>query len=220
VIRTYFWLPTETNVGHSSAQIGCANETYASYVSWWPAAEIVLGKSIPGQANSLDGDIRSEGNKQPDKELDIGGLDETEASDWWRSMISNDESKYVLHKENCSWAVVRALEAAGSGKYFPWNHICERFNLPISAFHGSRAFEIIATHGLRAIRAYLKNGRAAIKLPLASLVDDMSPIWSPKDALAYCVILQKNIERAKNGGKLWLPELPEFNAKTFGRLAD
>jgi hypothetical protein len=49
--------------------------------------------------------------------------------------------------------------------------------------------------------------KSNIRRSFVDYADDVTHVWSPTDALAYCMVLQKNIERRKNGGKLLIPDL-------------
>jgi hypothetical protein len=140
MIRVHVWLPNEQSVGHSSAEIGTAGEDHATYVSWWPTAEVSSIGSVTGGATpSLSYDI---GKKTvPDRTLDIEGLDEAETSIWWINFTRKPDAKYSLPIQNCSWAVVSALKAGGADKFFPWHQIFERLNVPLASLNADAAFQ-------------------------------------------------------------------------------
>jgi hypothetical protein len=97
-----------------------------------------------------------------------------------------------------------------------WRYVkaTERLNVPPLGLDHNAAFDNMLKHGLRAIRRYLDHRRnldGDRKLGLArSLVDhadDVTQVWSPTDALAYCTVLKKNIERREKGDKQLMPDL-------------
>lgn len=222
MIRVYFWLPNDADVGHSSAQIGCTNEGYAAYVSWWPSVPVNSPKPVSGRANSFATDVAIE-KRNADVTFDIEGLDEVAASSWWSSFLATSTSDYNLRSNNCSWAVVAALKAGGSDAFFPWHQFFEKSNIPTTnlpgLIDGSALPSIISKYGQHVIRLYLEGHyfRFSIKRPLIEIADDYLSVWSPKDALAYCSVLENNIRRVKAGGKLWIPEFDRKLMVPFGR---
>jgi len=49
--------------------------------------------------------------------------------------------------------------------------------------------------------------KLGLKRSLVDYLDEMTQVWSPMDALAYCTVLKENIERKKKGKKLSMPDL-------------
>jgi len=148
MIRAFFWLPADNSVGHSAAEIG-AGEPYANYVSWWPTKTVRSIRSVPGFSSPpRSADVR-EMKREPDRTLDIDGLDEEEASVWWTNFTRKPDAKYALPTQNCSWAVVNALKVGGADKFFPWHQIFERLNVPLSAIDVDAAFQKMWEHGFR-----------------------------------------------------------------------
>lgn len=201
MITAYFWLPKGGNVGHTSAQIGCDNERYAAYVSWWPSFGNDPMKASRGFQNSVAGDIQAEG-RAADVERLISGLDEAAAAQWWTTFLEGQRANYKLGTTNCSWAVINALKAGGADSHFPWRRILHKYNLQTISADLELGF---IKFGYRAIRFFLqtKSIELATKLAAAQAGDDHLLTWSPRDALRYCDSLLAGI----NDGIL--PRFPE-----------
>jgi hypothetical protein len=209
MIHTYFWLPRLDQVGHCSALVGSESDEHSCYISWWPATPAGPMKPVLGRSHSPEQDKKAEG-RDADAVLQIDDLDEKAASQWWADFASNDHASYNLRSQNCSWAVITALKAAGSDKFIPWHQFFQRFNIPntLGILDGSASINLVMNYTLDVMRLYSSgmNAMYSIKRPMVDVGDEISSTWSPKDALAYCGVLQKNIERARTGAKLWIPD--------------
>jgi hypothetical protein len=176
-------------------------------------------------AQSLADDIRSEGRK-PDFTIHLDGLNERAARKWWL-LFSISKSEYGLAGQNCSWAVIQALRVAGSDHYFPWYKIATKKNIPIEkmiypmilalmrdALLGGHLFTAVS--GISMLQSYAKKinpervkvrvGRnPSLKSIAVAVGDEFSSVWSPHDALAYCLVLEQNMSRQRTGKALWQP---------------
>ena len=201
MIRTYFWMPGARQVGHASAQIGCADEAHATYISWWPETGADLKRPVVGTTVTPDDDIAME-NKQPDHIVEIDGLDEVAASNWWEKFKADPNSFYHLAVQNCSGVVVNALKEAGADSFFPWYQFKEKSN-----YANPDPLPYIRRYGLHAIRLW-RNGRLNdLQYLLAEVGDGITNVWTPRDAHSYCTILKMNVARKRAGDTLWIPPL-------------
>ena len=57
MIKIYIWRPKALSLGHASAQIGCNDEEYATYISWWPSDDGNPLKPNPGENLSYEEDV-------------------------------------------------------------------------------------------------------------------------------------------------------------------
>ncbi len=196
MIRVNIWLPNLTNVGHSSAQIGCDGEAYSEYVSWWPGSENIL-KPNPGRCSSEEIDRESEKSLQH-KYFEFSGLREEDSALWWRSFSASDRANYSLAQYNCSWAVISALKAGGSDNLFPWHRLFERYNLKVLNVDYEQTFWNYIKHAFQ-----LKNDGHSwdyvVTRPLVDFLDALHPAWSPRDVLMYCDFLDAGIKRSNLG---------------------
>lgn len=112
--------------GHASMAV---NNTY---MSWWPEKpgqvpsriHRNIYSSYPIRFRTLNDDIRDEG-QQPDVRIELEGLDEDAALDWWQSFgLSREGVRYhgpplpwSTLNLNCSTVVATGLKKAGGDKY-------------------------------------------------------------------------------------------------------
>lgn len=193
------------DVGHASALVVAADGSSSIYISWWPTANAL--KSEEGASHTYDQDIEAE-KCEPDIVFNVSGLNEAKAIQFWQDLLSSDAETYDIYKQNCSWAVVSALKAAGSDEYFPWHQKLESKNLFKPRNQGG-FLTVIAryvTHSLRLL--ILKAGAFFSFLrPLVDIGDRYAATWSPEDLEDYCRILVVNIKRTREGERLWWPNI-------------
>jgi hypothetical protein len=222
MIRVFLWLPKGDNVGHTSLEIEEADNPLTEYISWWPSASLNQLKKAPGTTQSLADDIRCEG-RPPDVSIELEelesrqGLDENAIRRWWRTFQAQN-LEYGLGGKNCSWVVVSALQVGGSDKFFPWYKINVKKNIPMKTvliplivpllrFVTIQDIPIMPA-ALRVFNTYVKSftkqvkGGRSMKLAAVAAVDEFSSIWSPQDALAFCIVLKENLDRTKAGATL------------------
>ena len=223
MIQIFIWLPKGRNVGHISLQIGKSGDQHGTYISWWPRNQLNLYKKASGAGQSLQDDVLCESRcaditiefNQPN---DGNGLDEVAIAEWWNTFVSK-KHEYGLGGKNCSWAVIQALRAGGSDKYFPWYKLNVQRNIPLKnallpvlatairlmILHGD---VVASTHVVLGLNRYAKSflgglkPSGSLKLAAVAVADEFSSVWSPHDALTYCLVLQKNIGRVRSGKTL------------------
>jgi hypothetical protein len=222
MIRAFFWLPKGTNVGHSALQIGESGDELATYISWWPKAHLNFYKKAPGVGQSLEDDERAEGRpadlsvefKRPNNADGLDDLAELAIHQWWIAFVSKDFD-YGLGGKNCSWAIIEALRAGGSDKYFPYRLNVKR-NIPLKSALLSllgAALRLVILHGdmvgsahviiglKRYADAVVKNLRpgGSLKLTAVAIADEFFQRLVAAGRIGYCLVLQQNMDRARSG---------------------
>ena len=198
MIEVAIWFPSGLNVGHAAAQVGTLGEEHASYISWWPGSGVVL-KADPGSVNGRSDDERAEG-RAADETVEFHDLNEPAATGWWRAFLASYDANYQLAFQNCSWAVIQALKAAGSDRYFPWYKVNKTANFELKLPSADRLLMAY----LRGMRSALKAGatfKTSSKMGLVYAADDVGPFWSPTDAFDYCVELKLEMQKMSASGK-------------------
>ena len=190
MIRVHIWHPDSTNVGHAAAELSGTAST--EYVSWWPN-EPTIAKKVIGQQLTFAEDVASEG-RSPDTTHQFDDLDPDAASQWWLDFLANDPH-YHLGSTNCSWAVVSALKAAGADARFPWHRLLEKHNLKHLHLPNAGTLKryLISVFNLK------RDGNSwdfATMRPLIDMLDDLLPVWSPRDTDHYCHLLDLGIRGA------------------------
>jgi hypothetical protein len=204
MIRVNIWLPDSCNVGHTSAEISCAGPSYSTYVSWWPNYDNIL-KAHEGRSCTYEEDMRAEG-RPSDVRHEIETLDEMASAKWWTEFLASEKPNYKLGGTNCSWAVVSALKAGGSDSCFPWFRLLEKHNLKNLSLPKEEAL----LYYLLRVFTLVREGNSwefAFSRPLIDLADDTLPVWSPRDAHAYCRLLIAGI---RGEDLLKLPSLEDL----------
>jgi RHS repeat-associated protein len=97
------------NVGHSSMTLNDG-----TYISWWPkGSDAEIFNTVAATTmQSLSDDIRNEG-RQPDRNINVDGLDEAAIRRWWDDFKRNKKNKYAFLGQNCSATVAEGLDAGG-----------------------------------------------------------------------------------------------------------
>ena len=108
MIKVYVWSKNAEFVGHAALSIGNV------YVSFWPEGaagkkDLKIKRSHPGALmQSLQHDIKNEGNRQPIIVAIRYGIDEDRLLKYIRSLQENTP-KYQLARRNCSNIVAECL---------------------------------------------------------------------------------------------------------------
>lgn len=170
MITVFTWSPKGTNVGHAAASIG-GGRGGDGYVSWWPTAD--WKETHPGGASTFANDVKSEGGRQPDGRVQIPGLNEPAGKKWWRSLKARRGS-YSASNNNCAWAVITMLKAAGADDRIHWTDASKKYNVPL----GALAPGLCVAAG---VAAYVSSSGKAI----VATADNCTTIWTPADALRY-----------------------------------
>jgi hypothetical protein len=176
---------------------------------------------VVGTGSTLFHDEISEG-RPADVALDIDGLNVEAIYLWW-SEFKTKKLEYGLAGKNCSWAVVEALKAGGSDQLFPWHKIATKKNIPLEnlmmtlttvLLREATFGDIFAVQsaGVRMLQRIIRSNKAGYGKSLKSVAlaagDAFSNVWSPQDALAYCLIVQENAGRSRAGKAFWQPSDP------------
>jgi hypothetical protein len=219
MIRVFFWLPGRGNVGHASLEIVDDSDGRRTYISWWPKTPLNIYKKAAGTGQSLEDDEQCEGRPADIliefESLCEKGLNEPAIREWWID-FQKKKHDYGFGGKNCSWVVIEALKAGGSDKYFPWYRITTQRNIPIqsvilpliaillrlSLLHGdiamsARVFFNLQKYAIKFAKGIRPTG--SLKLAAVAIADEFSNVWSPRDALAYSLLLQQNIDRVQSG---------------------
>ncbi len=210
MIKIYIWLPTNKLVGHAAAQIltGNINE----YISWHPGEEQTnVLKSEEGRAFTLQEDAFK--TNPPQEVIQIDGLDEQKALDWWIGFKNDSKSNYNLATSNCSTVVARVLKAGGSNDFFPWFRILEKYNQKTKLLSGRFINDSFSNYIHKMINILqdkdIKNENdedisvkeriiLATKMPVVQILDEYSSYWSPTDLLNYCCLLKQGMAGEEN----------------------
>lgn len=173
MIQVYYWAAQKAgpNVGHASAMVG------TTYVSWWPTGD--WSRQLPGAAQpNLQADVRAEG-KQPDRTWKLTGLAEQAGVAWWNGFTAGAAATYYAYGQNCSWAVIKTLKAAGADAHTTFG---TRQNVPGGVFCGWRISQTV-----RRVSGF---GGTPTGRELVDNTDECTTVWTPKDVERYCDELQ------------------------------
>lgn len=204
MIKLHFWMPRPNEVGHVSAEITDEATGQTEYVSWWPAGQVSDLKAVPAeQMSSLSADIAAEG-RQPDEIVELAGLDCAEALRWWRSFLKDEEAAtYSLAHRNCSWAVVKAVKAAGGDHHIPWHKLAVQYNVPIGRYvlTGAAAVGMTDVAQIIIVQRWVLEYAKRLGETLGTgahffvaLGDAATPTWSPSDVYAYACLLRDRLQ--------------------------
>lgn len=199
MIVAEFWLPRNQSVGHAAATIVSERDGYTTNISWGPTGDEI--KNAMGHSTSDE----SEPNL-PDRTITIFGLDDKAAAIWADNCKNDPRSKYNLGSTNCSWAVVSALKAGGSDKYFPMHQFHLTRNAKIKV-DGKFLTRVVCNYFLHVLHLLNKKEERdyAIQRPFIDILDACTPVWSPQDAFQYCSVLQENLIGHQDGWKIQIP---------------
>lgn len=177
MITVNCWLPSGGNVGHASAGF-----SDGGYVSWWPQDSNRWKENRPGANNTQEDDIRAEG-KPPDLSRQIRGLNERAAIIWWNNFLSTGTSGYQATTQNCAWAVIQALKAAGADEHIHWTSLFLKFNIPnhVSIVPPPMTVPLFGISVTRAIHG-LMDGDVR---QFVGFIDRSTNIWTPQDCIDY-----------------------------------
>jgi hypothetical protein len=199
MITVYVWIPELENVGHSSAKIIDDSNNRTTYVSWWPSSSDSIMKKRTGHFNTYENDVLWEG-KNPEFTYELKGLDESSAIDWWEEFITNANSNYSLGMYNCSWAVIKALKAAGADSHFPWHRFLDKNNQKIKLPNPE---DIITKYLESMLNLFIEKYKqtenkkvsikTSLKRPIIDIIDEFSSVWSPRDVIKYVNLLTQSI---------------------------
>ncbi len=198
MIKVYVWEPKGINVGHSSLEVNCPITNEDGYISWWPPYNGSFVKKNLGQASTYIQDVKTE-KRSPDYEIEIITLDEQKVLNWWNTFLKDSESKYSLGKYNCSWAVIKGLQAGGANDYFPWHRFIHQNNFKIKI---PNVQKVIWKYVNSVLNLLIKEKEASIKdklfVPLIHIIDEYSSTWSPYDVITYVQLLDLGINGKDN----------------------
>ena len=98
-----------------------------THISWWPSEprEYPLGGSLPIYSappynpQSPYDDFKNEGYRNPDRVINIDGLDEAAIAAWWEKY--RDSNQWKTFGRNCATTVADALKAGGGGRWWWWS---------------------------------------------------------------------------------------------------
>ncbi|XP_060594139.1 uncharacterized protein LOC132748505 [Ruditapes philippinarum] len=107
-IVVYVWRPSGDYVGHSSLQL-----SDGTYISWWPEGDCgptnPRAKAAPN--DSLENDIKAEGNRQPHAyRIKVSSEEQNAIVRWWTNFKAKADYQFISN--NCSTVAYYAQEAA------------------------------------------------------------------------------------------------------------
>ena len=114
MVKVHVWLPSPPHVKHTALTVK------DRYISFWPDGEagkkdLKIKRSQPGLLlQSINEDIRNEGNRQPIT-IEIPGLNEERILIYLAS-LEGDMPRYQIARNNCSHVVANALIAGSNSK--------------------------------------------------------------------------------------------------------